>query len=425
MNASLRDLRQHVDQTPPPPLDVEGIIARGDARLRRRRAALAAGSASLAVAAIVAVAALPSSDPTSGPPAETPSPSITETPAPTGVRPLTYTDDYTVGPDLDIHWYMKSIQYGDRTIRPGIDATALDLTDDGVVMVAPDGGIHFSDGRTTEKIGETTILEGQSWAEWGVKTSPAGSLATWFTPEGPERSLVVYDTHQRKVLAEVPRPDCVPDHCSLSAVVGDRVYYEWLHVAGPRATTRLKVLDVPTETVSETDAGTLSADLRFHPRGFVKGDNYSTGEVVNQDVNDEAVYFVPRGSTLELQRVVRTTGADIDGDGEGDGPVVYGYGGFDATGRRLNLQLPAGYTPAENAYVLFQWLDDDRFAVMAGATHGSGNFGIDGWPGYGDILVCDIVRERCTLAAPGPDPGVTGSDDDAQFRLVPHLTLPN
>ena len=57
------------------------------------------------------------------------------------------------------------------------------------------------------------------------------------------------------------------------------------------------VLDVATETVSETDAGILSADLRSHPRGFVKGDHYDTGEVVNQDVNDEAVFFTPRAAT--------------------------------------------------------------------------------------------------------------------------------
>ena len=72
MNASLRDLRQHLDQTSTPPLDVEDIIARGDARLRRRRAALAAGSASLAVAVIVAVVALPGSSQRSGPPVDTP-----------------------------------------------------------------------------------------------------------------------------------------------------------------------------------------------------------------------------------------------------------------------------------------------------------------------------------------------------------------
>lgn len=406
MNASLRDLKRQVDETPPPLLDVEDIVARGDARLRRRRAALAAGSAGLVVLAIVAsVTALTDSNRGSSPPVHTPSPSVTETAAPTGARPLTYTDDYAVDPSLDIHWRLQSIQYGDRTLPSGIDATAIDLTDDGVVMVAPDGGVHFTDGDMTEKIGETAILEGQSWVEWGVKTSTSGSLAAWFTPDGPDHSLVVYDTHERRVLADVPRPDCVRDGCILLTVVGDHVYYAaggaefWANGQGP-----LTVLDVPTETVSEVDATALYEDLRSHPRGFVKGDDYAIGEVVNQDVNDEAVFFTPRGATLELTRIVR---------GEGTNTPVFGYGGFDITGRRLNLQLPAGYRPAEHPYALFQWLDDDRFAVMAGAA----DF-VEPGAGYGDILVCDIAEERCTLAAPGPGP-------DGNLRLVPHLTLPN
>jgi hypothetical protein len=336
---------------------------------------------------------------------------------------LTYTDEYTVDPDIDVHWRIQNIQYGDRTLRPEVDATALDLTDDGLVMVAPDGGIHFTDGQTTEKIGETTMGAGASWVEWGVKTSTSGSLAAWFTPEGPQRWLVVYDTRVRRVAAQITSPDCDDTHprrhgaapggqvhgtsCILTGVVGDRVYYEWSHYGGPLATTRLKVLDVPTETVSVTDENALTDDLRSHPRGFVLGDAYDIGEVVNQDLNTEAVLFEARGSTLELQRIVR---------GAGTSTPVYGYGGFDTTGRRLNLQLPGGYAPAEYTYNLFQWLDDDRFAVMAGATHGSGNFGEGEWSGYGDILVCDIARDRCILAASGPTSG---------FRLVPHLTLPN
>jgi hypothetical protein len=278
-------------------------------------------------------------------------------------------------------------------------------------VVAADGGIYVTDGSSTEKIGESTIEHGLTYSNSGVKTSTSGSLVAWFTPWGPERSLVVYDAHEHRVLADVPRPECVPDECHVATVVGDRVYY-WAPDAEGR---RLMVLDVPIVTVSKSNASALSEDLRSRPRGFVKGDSYDTGEVVNQDINTEAVFFVPRGSSLELSRVVRDTGADVDGDGEGDGEVVFGYGGFDTTGRRLDLRLPAGYTPAENPYVLFQWLDDDRFAVMPGATFSKGPW----WdfPGYGDILVCDIARERCTLAAPGPT--------NDRFRLVPHLTLPN
>jgi hypothetical protein len=86
-------------------------------------------------------------------------------------------------------------------------------------------------------------------------------------------------------------------------------------------------------------------------------------------------------------------GAKPQCDGADDGTVTTCYGGFDTRGRRLHLRLPSGYTPAGAPYELLQWLDDDRFAVMAGATH---EFGLSGWSGYGDILVCDIARERCT-----------------------------
>jgi hypothetical protein len=159
---------------------------------------------------------------------------------------------------------------------------------------------------------------------------------------------------------------------------------------------------VATEAVSETDTEALAADLRSHPQGFVMGDDFDTGEVVTQDVNDEAVFFEARGSTLELVRIVR---------GEGTDAPVFGYGGYDTAGRRLDLRLPDGYSPAEHPYALFQWLDDDRFAVMAGAA----DF-VEPGVGYGDILVCDIARERCSLAAPGPEDGL---------RLVPHLVLPH
>lgn len=350
----------------------------------------------------------------------------TATPAGTSTRPLTYTDDYAGEPP---YWLIRTIRYGDRVLRPGLDVTAIDITDDGLALVAvrppvnrggedADGEIYFTDGSSTEKIGELTIEHGLTYSNSGVKTSTSGSLVAWFTPAGPDRSLVVYDTHEHRALVDVPRTECDTDDCSPAAVVGNRVYYWWSDAEG----RQLMVLDVPTETVSKTDARALSVDLRSHPRGFVKGDSDDTGEVVNQDINTEAVFFEPRGSSLELSRVVGETGTRTDCNGEDDGAVTYCYGGFDTTGRRLDLRLPAGYTPAENPYVLFQWLDDDRFAVMAGATD---DFGLGGWSGYGDVLVCDIARERCTLAVPGPAGGPTGNSFGDGFRLVPHLTLPN
>jgi hypothetical protein len=59
---------------------------------------------------------------------------------------------------------------------------------------------------------------------------------------------------------------------------------------------------------------------------------------------------------------------------------------------------------------------------MAGAVHNE--FGWNGFSGYGDILVCDIAREECTLAVPGPA-GVSTSDGWGALRLVPHRDVPS
>lgn len=339
-------------------------------------------------------------------------------PTSTSTRPLTYTDDYVddFRRGHPPRWLIRSIRYGDHTLRPGIDVMHMDLTDDGLALVTKDGGIYFTDGSSVKKIGDVIIEDGLSWSADGVRTSTAGSLLAWFSPTRPDRSLVVYDTRERHFLAEVPTPGCGPHDCRLVAVVGDRVYWSTPDSRctriQPCAGRPLMALDVPSGRVFETEAKALWEDLRAYPRAFVAGDTFATGQVMTDENNGEAVYFSPQGRTLELQRLIRQDGVE----------EVLGFGGFDTTGRRLNLRLPAGYTPAEE-YVLFQWLDDDRFAVMPGAT-----FSKDPWwefPGYGDILVCDIAREECTLAVPGPA-GVSPSDSFGDgFRLVPHRDVPN
>ena len=152
-------------------------------------------------------------------------------PTSTSTRPLTYTDDYAGDRP---YWLIRTIQYDDRVLRPGLDVTAIDITDDGLALVAvrppvnrggehADGEIYFTDGSSTKKIGELTIEHGLTYSNSGVKTSTSGSLVAWLTPSGPDPSLVVYDAHEHRVLADVPRPECVRDNCSLATVMGDRV----------------------------------------------------------------------------------------------------------------------------------------------------------------------------------------------------------
>ena len=196
------------------------------------------------------------------------------------------------------------------------------------------------------------------------------------------------------------------------AVVGDRVYADdpvdyYDHNDGPR--NRILVFDTSSGELRATDAQALWDDRRARPRALVKSTTYRTGEVVDVDA-----YLVPRGHTLALRWLDDETGPDVDGDGRGDGETVYGYGGYDSTGRRLDLRLPRGYTPTAS-YRLFQWLDDDRFAVIGAVGDGS-QPEVSAARGYGEILVCDIAAGRCDPRTDGPDEG---------YRLVPDLDAPN
>ncbi len=397
MSAPLHDLQRRVAAQEPPPFDVAAIVARGNLRRRRRRAGLALGAAALVVGVVVAGTTLIGHDRRSSGPVTPPTPTVTELPAPAPTRPLTYADDYRTGPPPP--WRIRSVRYGDRTLRPGLNVLHMDLTDDGVALVAENGGVYFTDGSSVERIGSVTIQ--MNFSDTDVKSGADGSLLAWFSPPRPTSHLVVYDTHDRTVVARKAIPGCGNDQCWVSAVVGDQVYVDPEPDSSDADTRSLLALDLTNGSVLRTDPRGLAEDMRGRPRALVVGGSFAGGEVVNSEAA-----FEPQGGFLVLRRFVRETA-----DGEG----VFTRGGFDATGRRLHLRLPQGYQPAQVDYSLFQWLDNDRFAVMTGAVHSS--FGWNGFRGYGDILVCDIARQRCDLAAKGPGGG--------RYRLVPHLDVPN
>jgi hypothetical protein len=127
--------------------------------------------------------------------------------------------------------------------------------------------------------------------------------------------------------------------CSLRAVIDDRVYWsendelERDQTAG----TPLKAVEVPNGTVSETNMGELWEALRATPHALITGDSFADGEVVNERVNDEGVYFVADGSSLVLRRFVEA--------GPGDADDGYAYGGFDTVARPLQHSPTALLVP--------------------------------------------------------------------------------
>ena len=120
---------------------------------------------------------------------------------------------------------------------------------------------------------------------------------------------------------------------------------------------------------------------------------------VSAVVRDKKGRFVPHLSREDFIVVDSQLGVDI---GSGAPEPVF----VAATGERLRVSVPDGYDG--EAMGLFQWLDEDRFALVVLGTAGIGNVPT------GDLLVCRIAAGQCRTVAsgeqywllPGPHGGV-------------------
>jgi hypothetical protein len=362
-------------------------------KVRRRRTAGKVLGAALAVAVAIGAGSLIGSDPPGSDPAPEPDP---VEPSVGTVRPLTWTDEW---------WPSRRINYGDEVIDTRLDLTKydfaqMDLTDDGVVVTTLDGRVWLADTSSVEQIGDSHVTH-RFLAVLEVVTGNAGSLTTWI--EGPRSGparLVVYDTGERRVVA---RPRFAPSYSSILWVGTDRVIWE------ARRTNQIRMLEVATGRVSVLSQNEYAAAMLRDGRALVIGDSFGSGSV--SDGLD--ALFVRKGAQLfAVHDDRRITAA------------------FDRTGSPIRLRVPEGYDRARS-FTSFQWLDDDRLALMAGA--GSMGFvpGLDpDMPedndGYGDIMVCRISTGICRLAVRGP--GAPPTDPVTQLpeylRLVPHYGTP-
>ena len=375
------------------------------ARRRRTTGAVVGAGAVVAACALGASMLTGSSDPAPNP---APRPDRDE-PAAVSVRALTWTDEF---------WPSRRINYGDEVIDTRLDLTKhdfaqMDTTDDGVVVTTTDGRIWFADTGSVEQIGDSRVSHSfLSLSE--VSTGNAGSLAAWFEPEETSASpkgapaLVVYDTSLRR---EVARVKCHLRGCSVLWVGADRVYVgttsDGLHV------DRIRRLDVGAGVLTDVSRSAYAADLRSQPRNLVTGDSFEAGAVSD---GIEAT-FARQGSRL----VALTTRL-------GGEPTT----AFDVSGRPLQLRVPDGYDGARS-FTVFQWLDDDRLAMMAGAggmgfVPGMADDLSEDSTGYGDIMVCRISTGVCLLDVPGPkvpaDVDESEPFDGEWLRIVPDYGTP-
>jgi len=200
----------------------------------------------------------------------------------------------------------------------------------------------------------------------------------------------------------VPAPPCrtLPVTCGPVAVVGHNHVYFVVGDVSHRRPDVLMRLDVTTSELQRVTADDLAADVADRPRGLILGQSPERG----LPTNGYGVGFAVRGARLVP---LRTELAPAGRPRSDQDLVSSATRAFDTgTHRELLFRLPGGYDAADE-YTAFEWLDDDRLALMNGANSFSET--------NGDILGCRISTGRCDVLSPGK-PG--------DVRVVPHLPLP-
>jgi hypothetical protein len=349
MTESLAELlRRSADAVTEPRVDVAELLAQAGKRQRRRRLAVAGGTAALVGAGEVGSLALRDGYGGDVEPAPSPSPSPPSSVAvdPTGTRPLVYAEGSTV-------------HVGDSTFDAGGTVTFVDATDNGVVFMtgcvwprpacAEDRDSEWRSDTLWYNDGSVTVPIGRAPTEhiglYEVYTQNPGSLVAWADAtsrtKGVIRRLAVYDTSRRQVVGTIPFAD---------------VAHTVLHVGG--------------------------TNVAFHPDTpgcwLVELPSCSRRFVADVPARDNRVVFRKVGRRLVI------------GFDNGD------PGTFRTTsGEDVALRAPAGWSVPggeEELIVPVQWLDDDTVILFANVGGG------DSPAQVGDLLECRLPDGECQVA---------------------------
>jgi hypothetical protein len=355
MNGMLHDLlSERANAAGSPDLDLQDLIAQGERAIRRRRGVAVGGTVAAVVLTVAASFALGQvgndrTSPPVGPPTDPPS-NVDVTPDATDVsRPLTY------GVGTTIH-------YGDRVIEAAEDPDGLYVFDDGLWF--------FTEGTSTTHLYYTDGSSEPVEVARGIdRVTPGevGSLLVWLD----EDDVVIYDTHVRDVVARVPldeRRYLANPIIPLEDAVYWREYDDSDESISDGRSVRYDLSTGTRTRVSRAEENAAEARAAGSPR-LVVGSADSTNSAEDFTVIDSRLAFYT--------------------DRQGAPPPVF----VAATGQRLRVSVPDGYdgeTPG-----IFQWLDDDRFAMVVHGTAGIGRVPT------GDLLVCRISAGRCHTVASG------------------------
>ena len=332
----LHDRADAVDFAAP---DVDALVRSGDRRVRRRRTALAAGVAAVAVVAAGALAqVLPGSDDSAPDPAEP-------------VYPVQVREEqpiFTIG---------SLVVEGDRRVRMEHPVDSLVRTRAGWVYLSDDDVYSYVDGVTTR------LSEGPSFL---VTSDEDGVLAAWQEDSGAQARIAVVDLRTGDLTRLEPQ-GAGRNSVELNDLDGDRVY--WRDVRGSVVTDLATgeqsvldeqvVVDVENGVVASMPDDSLGTRLTT-PGGAVDLDSGDVG-VLSPDgawyASEGIGFFQDRPGVADTTtgRVVRlVTGAE-----PGD------------------LEVPSG------------WLDATTVAVALIAE-------ADGDPDR--LLTCQVPSGACTVA---------------------------
>ena len=360
MSFDLQDqLARRAGSVEPPVFDPLAVVARGERRIRRRNRIMAAGAAlALAVSMGVTALVLDRGHDQTGPVDRPDGDELTWTP---GTRPLTYGQEQT-------------LHLGTRVIDTGIDFLSVALTDDGAALTTIDGGIWFTDGETVERIGATLAgrvrSDGVEWLagrprDW-VVTDTAGSLMAWleYPTQRPDRpELVVFDSGSRAVLDRQPIEVPGRGPASVVAVAGRGVFVADVSHGFPEPDS-FRRYDVDTGVLEPVDAADVSAARRAVSPALVVGPSAQDGRLLHWEGDF--------GSANSVDTLTVNDDSELD-------RLVDPH-----TGEDVAIRVPAGYESSMLRFV--QWLDDDRFTLIAGNPAPAG-----------DLLVCRIAEGRCDV----------------------------
>ncbi len=363
MTGTLKDLMtERADAASPPRVDFDAIIRTGDSRVRRRR--VAAGVATAAVAAVVAVGVPVVVDHSSSQPNGPVQPAAGKY-----VDPQT---TYAIG---------SVFHYGDQLVdvSPHKVATFVQ-TDDGFVFTDASGAIFFTSGGEAEQIG----FSGQPYGRQ-LAADDSGSYVGWVdTSARPAAEFVVYDTSSRSELVRTSEGNLTADERTaefdlpmIGAIDGESAYWH-------------------------SSAGITAWGLRS-----------DTGQLLAPDANYQWLQDVAAGQLAKMSGDGQQTSGDRQGVVVSADPAAFAPV-FDGWFANLSPNAESLYTDAADEVKVFdvqtgddrtpdhagypfialsQWLDEDRF-VAVGIK--AGNQESDPL----DLLTCSISSEECTVTVP-------------------------